>query len=43
MAALHELSLAARYCDLLIMLDKRRIVATGSPRDVLTWSRISRV
>ncbi|WP_052851147.1 ABC transporter ATP-binding protein [Streptomyces avicenniae] len=35
-AALHELELAARYCDHLVLLDGGRVVASGSPAQVLT-------
>ncbi|MFF3755377.1 ABC transporter ATP-binding protein [Streptomyces sp. NPDC002018] len=35
-AALHELELAARYCDHLVLLDAGRVVAAGTPADVLT-------
>jgi iron complex transport system ATP-binding protein len=35
LAALHDLNLAAR-CDRLIVIDKGRIAADGSPREVLT-------
>jgi iron complex transport system ATP-binding protein len=33
---LHDLNLAARYCDRLVVLDHGRIVATGTPGEVLT-------
>ena len=33
---LHELTLAARFCDRLLLLDAGRVAASGSPRDVLT-------
>lgn len=35
LAALHDLNLAARYCDRLYMLDNGRICAAGSPTEVL--------
>ncbi|WP_196152540.1 ABC transporter ATP-binding protein [Nocardia bovistercoris] len=33
---LHDLNLAARYCDRLVLLDRGRVVAAGSVEDVLT-------
>jgi len=36
LAAFHDLELAARFSDHLIILDKGRIAATGSPQEVLT-------
>jgi iron complex transport system ATP-binding protein len=35
-AALHDLTLAARYATRLMVIDRGRIVADGSPRDILT-------
>jgi len=35
-AVLHDLTMAARYCDRLLIVDKGRIVADGTPREVLT-------
>ncbi|MFR9722054.1 ABC transporter ATP-binding protein [Streptomyces sp. MS19] len=35
-AALHDLDLAARYCDHLVLLDAGRVVASGAPVEVLT-------
>lgn len=34
--AIHDLNLAARYCDNLILMNKGRQVASGSPEEVLT-------
>jgi len=33
---LHEITLAARFCDHLLLLDNGRVAASGSPNDVLT-------
>jgi iron complex transport system ATP-binding protein len=35
-AVLHDLTMAARYCDRLLIVDGGRIVADGTPREVLT-------
>lgn len=40
---LHDLSLAARYADVLIAMKDGRIVATGSPAEVLTPSLLDKV
>nr|WP_208295046.1 ABC transporter ATP-binding protein [Glycomyces sp. NRRL B-16210] len=34
-AVLHDLNLAARYCDALVLLDRGRIAAAGTPDEVL--------
>jgi iron complex transport system ATP-binding protein len=39
----HDLNLAARFADHLVLLDKGRIVATGEPLNVLTADRIREV
>lgn len=33
---LHELTLAARFCDRLLLLDRGRVAASGAPSEVLT-------
>jgi iron complex transport system ATP-binding protein len=40
---LHDLSMAARYCDRLMLMDTGRIVAEGSPAEVLTAERLRAV
>jgi iron complex transport system ATP-binding protein len=42
-AVLHDLSLAARYCSRLVLLDQGRIIADDTPAGVLTPERLSRV
>ncbi|WP_299361000.1 ABC transporter ATP-binding protein [uncultured Paracoccus sp.] len=39
--SLHDLSLAARYCDRLILLDRGRLTADGPPGQVLTPERLN--
>ncbi|KZS52584.1 ABC transporter ATP-binding protein [Rhizobium anhuiense] len=41
--ALHDLNLAAMFCDSLAVLDKGEVVASGAPEDVLTEDMIGRV
>ncbi len=41
--AMHELNLAVKYCDKLIVLDKGRIVACGKPKDIVTQKLIEDV
>lgn len=41
LAALHDLSLAALYCDRLVLMARGQVVAEGAPRDVLTPERLS--
>ncbi|TFD69096.1 ABC transporter ATP-binding protein [Cryobacterium sp. Hb1] len=41
--ALHDLNLAAAYCDQLLLLDGGRLVATGTPDEVLTPEIIGEV
>lgn len=42
-AVFHELNLAAEYCDKLLVLDRGRVAAFGSPEDVLTAEMILKV
>jgi len=40
---LHDLTLAGRFCDRLVLLDGGRVAATGTPAEVLTAERIGAV
>lgn len=42
-AVLHDLTIAARWCDRLLLIDQGRLIADGKPRDVLTADRIGSV
>lgn len=42
-AALHDLNLAAVYCDRLIVLQRGEVVATGTPTEVLTTELLADV
>jgi iron complex transport system ATP-binding protein len=39
----HDLALAARFADRIVMMDRGRLVADGAPREVLTVERIAAV
>jgi len=41
LAAMHDLSLAARYCTRVVLLKDGRMLADGPPRDVLTEPRLA--
>ncbi|MDX2144749.1 MAG: ABC transporter ATP-binding protein [Rhodospirillaceae bacterium] len=41
--ALHDLTLAARYCDRIVMLQSGRMVADGAPQDVFSAPLLSAV
>jgi len=43
LVVLHELTLAAAYCDRLALMDGGRVVALGTPREVLTAANVARV
>ncbi len=43
LVVLHELSLALRYCDRLVLLDQGRMVADGGPAEVLDDTRLADV
>ena len=40
---MHDLNLAALFCDMIYVLKDRRIFAAGSPEEILTADNISRV
>jgi iron complex transport system ATP-binding protein len=43
LAAVHDLTLAAQFCHRLVMLHEGRVVAEGSPGEVLTAERLRQV
>lgn len=43
LAALHDLNLAAQYCDRLVLLNEGRVYAEGTPWEVITSSNITKV
>lgn len=42
-AVLHDLTMAARYCDRLLLIDAGQMVAEGTPAEVLTPDNLARV
>jgi iron complex transport system ATP-binding protein len=42
-AVLHDLNLAAEYCDRLLLMDNGAIVSSGAPSDVLDYATIEKV
>ncbi|WP_329789468.1 ABC transporter ATP-binding protein [Lentzea sp. DG1S-22] len=43
LTVLHDLNLAASYCDRLYVLDEGRVVASGTPREVLVPELVAKV
>lgn len=42
LAVLHDLSLAGRFCDRLLLIHEGRLLASGSPREVLVPANVAR-
>ena len=42
-AVMHDLTLASRYCDRLIMLNDGQVAADGTPQEVLDPERLTQV
>ena len=40
---LHDLTLASRFCDRLLLLNEGRLIAAGAPREVLTPANLQQV
>jgi iron complex transport system ATP-binding protein len=40
---IHDLNLAAEFCDYLIMMDNGKIYMKGTPEEVLTYTNIEEV
>jgi len=43
LVVLHDLNLAARFADAIVLLERGRVIASGSPADVLDSERLSEV
>ncbi|MEJ8642095.1 hypothetical protein WKI68_12685 [Streptomyces sp. MS1.HAVA.3] len=43
LVALHDLTLAARYCDRLLLMHRGRLVACGAPAAVLTPEHLAQI
>ncbi|MFG2993486.1 ABC transporter ATP-binding protein [Streptomyces sp. NPDC048257] len=43
LVALHDLTLAARYCDRLLLMHRGRLIASGTPAAVLTAERLGQI
>ncbi|MBX9774644.1 MAG: ABC transporter ATP-binding protein [Xanthobacteraceae bacterium] len=43
LAIVHDLAMAARFADRIVIMDRGRLIADGAPRDVLTAERIAAV
>ncbi|WP_405528565.1 ATP-binding cassette domain-containing protein [Streptomyces avidinii] len=43
LVALHDLTLAARYCDRLLLMHHGRLIASGTPAAVLTAEHLARI
>jgi iron complex transport system ATP-binding protein len=43
MAVLHNISLAARYADRIILMDDGKIIADGAPKTILTQRRLAEI
>ena len=43
LAAIHDINLAAMYCDYLIVIHKGKIIKVGSPEEVITVALLKEI
>lgn len=42
-SAIHDLNLAMKFCDQVVIIDKGRIIVTGSPKDIITKENLKEI
>lgn len=42
-SAIHDLNLAMKFCDQVVIIDKGRIIVTGNPKDIITRENLKEI
>ena len=42
-SAIHDLNLAMKFCDQVVIIDKGRIIVTGNPKDIITREKLKEI
>lgn len=42
-SAIHDLNLAMKFCDQVVLIDKGRIIVTGNPKDIITRENLKEI
>ncbi|KDE65181.1 hypothetical protein FUSO4_06715, partial [Fusobacterium necrophorum DJ-1] len=42
-SAIHDLNLAMKFCDYVVLIDKGRVIMEGKPKDIITTENLKNI